>query len=55
MSLSRSDYNSHICTTREEGVLKENVKPEVGYLFLEEKKIFDFKAINKIRIYIIKE
>ena len=53
-ALSGSDYNSHICITREEGVLKENVKTEVGYLFLEKKKIFDFKSINKIRIYIIK-
>jgi glycosyltransferase involved in cell wall biosynthesis len=53
-ALSRSDYNSHICTTREEGVLKENVKSEVGYLFLEKKKVFDFKSINKIRIYIIR-
>ena len=52
-ALLAANYNSHLCATREEGVLKENINPKVGYLFLRKKKIFDFQSIYKIRNYII--
>ena len=37
-ALLAANYNSHLCATREEGVLKENINPKVGYLFLRKKK-----------------
>ncbi|WP_347175234.1 glycosyltransferase [Polaribacter uvawellassae] len=48
------NINSHLCTTRSEGVLKENLNPNVGYVFLNRKKIIDFKAIIKLSKYIKK-
>ena len=43
---------SFICCTRQEGLLKEELKPEVGYLFLNKKSSFDPKAIIKLTNYI---
>ncbi len=43
---------SFLCCTRQEGLLKEELKPEVGYLFLNKKSSLDPKAIIKLRNYI---
>lgn len=43
---------SYLCATREEGLLKESVSREVGYLFLNKKSTLDFKSINKLRRFI---
>lgn len=43
---------SFLCCTRQEGMLKEEIKPEVGYLFLNKKSSLDPKAILKLRNYI---
>lgn len=43
---------SHLCCTRQEGMLKEQLKSGVGYLFLNKKSSFDIKALNKLRTYI---
>lgn len=51
---SEQKIDSHLCTTRAEGVLKENLSPEVGYVFLNRKATIDFKAILKLNKYIKK-
>ena len=43
---------SYICTTRAEGVLKENISKAVGYLFLNKKSTLDFEAIRKLNRFI---
>ncbi|WP_299060625.1 glycosyltransferase [uncultured Polaribacter sp.] len=50
--LADKGNNSHICTTRNEGVLKSNVSKGVGYLFLNKKKAIDISAIIKFINYI---
>ena len=50
--LSEHEINSHLCTTRKEGVLKENILKEVGYIFLNRKKTIDFYSIFKLSKYI---
>ena len=45
---------SFLCCTRQEGMLKDEVKAEVGYLFLNKKSRLDPKAIFKLRKYIRK-
>ena len=44
--------SSFLCCTRQEGILKEEIKPEVGYLFLNKKSSLDLKAIFALRKYI---
>jgi glycosyltransferase involved in cell wall biosynthesis len=44
--------NSFLCATRAEGLLKETLLDEVGYLFLNKKSVFDFKAVLKLHKYI---
>jgi len=46
--------NSHLCTTRKEGVLKNNFKKNIGFLFLERKKSIDFSAIIRFKKYLKK-
>lgn len=43
---------SFLCCTRKEGLLKDEVKQEVGYLFLNKKSRLDFKAVLSLRQYI---
>ncbi|WP_298880749.1 glycosyltransferase [uncultured Polaribacter sp.] len=50
--LKKERVNSHICVTRQEGKLKENISSEVGYIFLNRKKIIDLKAILSLKKYI---
>ena len=51
-ALSKQGLVSHLCATRTEGPLKENIEPAVGYLFLERKKTVDIKSIYKLKNYI---
>src|SRR5690606_7058453 len=44
---------SYLCCTRQEGMLKDEIKPEVGYMFLNKKSRLDPKAILRMRKYII--
>lgn len=50
-SLSKMIEFSAIVTTREEGVLKKQIKSDVGYLFLKKKRKLDFKAFWRLRNY----
>ncbi|MCH2195580.1 glycosyltransferase [Kordia sp.] len=43
---------SFLCTTRKEGVLKNQVVKEVGYLFLNRKSTFDLGAIKRLKSFI---
>ena len=52
--LQKKQMNSHICVTRKEGGLKQNILKETGYCFLNRKKIFDIKALKRITSYIKK-
>lgn len=44
---------SGLVVTRQEGLLKDKIKPEVNYLFLNRKKVFDFRAVFLFRNFII--
>ncbi|QNM86273.1 glycosyltransferase [Polaribacter pectinis] len=44
--------NSHICVSRKEGELLNNINKEVGYLFLNRKKVIDLKALFALKKYI---
>ena len=39
---------SYLCATRAEGLLKEGLKAEVGYLFLKRKRTLDFWALKRL-------
>ncbi|MFN4762841.1 glycosyltransferase [Gillisia sp. Q332] len=43
---------SYLCCTRREGMLKAQLKPEVGYVFLNKRSSLDPRAILKLRLYI---
>lgn len=43
---------SFLCATRSEGLLKEDLRKDVGYLYLNRKKIFDLQAVFKFLDYI---
>lgn len=43
---------SFLCATRTEGMLKNQVSDEVGYLFLNRKSTFDFAAIKRLTRFI---
>lgn len=51
-ALSRKIDTSLLCVTRKEGLLKEGINKDVEYLFLEKKKVFDIKAIKKLKAFI---
>lgn len=44
---------SGLVVSRKEGLLKDKVKPQVNYLFLNRKKTLDFKAILLLRNFLI--
>ncbi|WP_179005967.1 glycosyltransferase [Winogradskyella forsetii] len=46
---------SYICTTRAEGLLKNALHDEVGYLFLKRTKTIDFSALKRLIRFIKKE
>jgi glycosyltransferase involved in cell wall biosynthesis len=43
---------SAICVTRKEGLFKQQLRLEAGYLFLDKKRIIDFKAIMKLNKFL---
>ena len=45
------DIESHICSTRKQGFLKEKIDKNVGYIFLNKKTTFDLKALFRLRKY----
>ena len=51
-SLSESNIESHLCVTRKEGDLKNNIDKRVHYIFLNRKKTFDVSAILRLKKYI---
>jgi len=51
-SLSKNQVESYLCATRNEGLLKQKLDNNVGYLFLNRKRTFDIKAILKLKNYI---
>ncbi|WP_299097490.1 glycosyltransferase [Winogradskyella sp.] len=51
--LVRLGVDSHICATRAEGLLLNTIDDSVGYLFLNRSKTIDFRAIFKLRSYLI--
>ncbi|WP_299667483.1 glycosyltransferase [uncultured Polaribacter sp.] len=53
-ALSKESINSHLCTTRAEGNLITNLNADVGYIYLKKNKILDYKAIIKLKNYVIK-
>ena len=53
-SLASKGINSHLCSTRLEGSLKKNIKPDVHYFFLNKKTTFDIKAVFKLKNYVKK-
>ncbi|MCD0471103.1 glycosyltransferase [Flavobacterium sp. JAS] len=53
-ALAKKIIFSGLITTRKEGQLYNDISENVSYLFLEKRKIIDFKAIFKLRKYISK-
>jgi len=53
--LSETVERSYICATRQEGLLKVSINPEVLYVFLNKQGPMDWAAIIKLRRYILKE
>jgi glycosyltransferase involved in cell wall biosynthesis len=51
-ALSAHIEGSYLCATRMEGDLKDTIAPEVGYVFLDRKRTFDYKAIQKLAAFI---
>ena len=45
---------SGLIATRKEGALVQQIDPEVSYLFLNKRSIIDFKALFRLRNYIIR-
>ena len=53
-ALGNEGFNSHLCTTRKEGVLKSNLNKNIDFLFLGRKKSIDFLAIFRFKKYLKK-
>lgn len=47
-ALSERQSASYLCTTRKEGELKQQLKPEVGYLFLRKRSTYDLWAVWRL-------
>lgn len=52
--LQKKGMQSFLCCTREEGLLKDDLNPEVGYIFLNKKSTFQLKPIFQLRSFIKK-
>ncbi len=52
--LYEQGVESHLCATRVEGSLKNNIANGVGYLFLNRKHTIDIQAILKLQSYVTK-
>ena len=51
-ALAKQIEASFLCATRKEGLLKNQIETEVGYLFLGRKSTFDFGAIKRLKSFI---
>lgn len=51
-ALATEVETSFLCTTRKEGMLKNQLSDQVEYLFLNRTKTFDFKAIKRLKTFI---
>lgn len=51
-ALAKRIDGSFLCCTRMEGLLKKQLTPEVGYLFLNKKRTLDLQAFLKLRKFI---
>ncbi|WP_372758029.1 glycosyltransferase [Mariniflexile sp.] len=51
-ALSTRIDKSYLCATREEGLLKDSILKDVGYLFLKRKSTLDFKAIKRLHKFV---
>ncbi|WP_269237461.1 glycosyltransferase [Flavobacterium flavigenum] len=45
---------SGLVSTRKEGILKEEINPNVSYLFLKKQQRLDFKALFRLRSFVVK-
>ena len=52
--LHKNGHASYLCSTRFEGILKENLSSDIGYLFLNKKSSLDIIAFLKLRNFIKK-
>jgi len=48
----QEDFNSYLCTTRKEGLLKNSLDKNVDYLFLNKKSTFDISAIKRLSKFV---
>ncbi|WP_420573580.1 glycosyltransferase family 4 protein [Kordia sp.] len=53
-ALATEVETSFLCTTRKEGILKNQIADEVEYLFLNRQRTFDFAAIKRLKAFIKK-
>lgn len=53
-ALTKRSGGSFVCCTRIEGLLKQQISPDVGYLFLSKKNTLDLQAFLKLREFIKK-
>tara|TARA_R110002072_G_scaffold29572_2_gene93325 strand:+ start:2635 stop:3711 length:1077 start_codon:yes stop_codon:yes gene_type:complete len=51
-ALSSRIAGAFLCTTRKEGLLKESISSDVGYLFLNKQKTIDLKAIKSLNAFV---
>ena len=51
-ALSSKTGGSFLCATRKEGLLKESLVNDVGYLFLNKQKTIDLRAIKSLSTYV---
>ena len=54
-ALTEYGVDSHICVTREKGLLKEKLDPRVKFHFLIKRKVYDLAALYKLSSIIRKE
>ncbi|ANW96295.1 hypothetical protein AXE80_08395 [Wenyingzhuangia fucanilytica] len=52
--LHKHNVRAHLCVTRAEGLLKEKISKEIGYVFLAKKGVIDVKALVILKNYIKK-
>lgn len=52
--LASNGIESHICVTREEGLLRRTILGQVSYLFLRKKRTLDIGAFRRLKKYISK-
>ena len=51
-ALTTEIEGSFLCTTRKEGLLKESVSSDVGYLFLNKHRTIDLKAVKSLNVFV---